>query len=178
MKNQRFVTTFSLLMSIALFGFGYVQTSAGYFQSPAVFFQPISGDSQTTTETKTKITQDILKKSFTGKNVGFIVGPPDKKPNPLLLRLKIVKGGSSPKISLNGTDYELGELIQKLQSVFKEREENGFFIEGTKVIDKRVTLAASKTDINFYNKENIYVEDFERLVDELQKEGIDQIYVR
>ncbi|MGI8556054.1 MAG: hypothetical protein ACR2LT_06835, partial [Pyrinomonadaceae bacterium] len=153
-----------------------VQSSAGYFQSRAVFFQPNAGDFKTTRETKTKITRDILKKSLAGKNVQFIENS-DKEPNPLLLKLKIVQGGSSPKISLNGTPYEFDELVQKLQTVFKERAENKMFQEGTNVVDKRVTLAASRTDINFYNKENVYVEDFERLIDELQKEGIDQIYV-
>jgi hypothetical protein len=95
--------------------------------------------------------------------------------------IKIVGSGADGKTplmaTLNGEKKEVGELITGLRTIFKYREDKGIFQEGKNEVDKRVNIAAGDADIEMYNKENIYVEDVERLIDELQKAGIDQIYV-
>ncbi len=173
MKNHHLVTIFPILISIVLFGFGCAspQTNSNNAQPAA-------------TETKlTIVTKDNLKARLAGKNVQFIEKISDKeKPNPLFLMIKIVGSGAdgkSPlKVTLNNEAKQgVSELVTKLGSIFKMRVDQGVFLEGKNEVDKRVNIAASETDIAFYNKENIYVEDFEKLIDDLHKAEIDQIYV-
>jgi hypothetical protein len=42
-------------------------------------------------------------------------------------------------------------------------------------VEKEILLMASDADIKFYNSHNINVEDFEKWIDDLRKEGVDQI---
>lgn len=173
MKNRHLVTIFPLLLAIVSFGFG---CSAA---------QPNSSNAKPiATETKTtKVTKDNLKARLAGKNVQFIEKLPDNdKPNPLFLMIKIVGSGADGKSPLMATlnsqaKQGVSELVTKLNSIFKMRADQGVFMEGKNEVDKRVNIAANETDIAFYNKENIYVEDFEKLMDDLHKAGIDQISV-
>ncbi len=151
----------------------------------------------------TKITKDVLRERLNGKSVDFIgVSPsPDtsnpgeinnlpeltiKKddaypygfPNPLLLRIKIIKGyKDSIRANLNSEEYDLEGLTSKLNSIFKDRETNGVFREGTNDVEKRITLAAGDNDIADYEKDGITVEDFERLIDDLHEKRIEEISV-
>ena len=61
------------------------------------------------------------------------------------------------------------------ERVFRLREENAVFIEGTNEVYKKITLPAYQKTIDEYNSKNIFVEDFEKLVDDLRNEGFDQI---
>lgn len=161
-------------MAIVLSGFGCASAQPGSNNAKAA-----------ATETKpapTKVTKDILKARLAGKKVQFIETRSDnERPNPLFLMIKIVGSGADGKTplmaTLNGEKKEVGELITGLRTIFKYREDKGIFQEGKNEVDKRVNIAAGDADIEMYNKENIYVEDVERLIDELQKAGIDQIYV-
>lgn len=160
-------------MAIVLPGFGCASA------------QPGSNNAQPkATETKTtKVTKDNLKARLTGKNVQFIETRPDnEKPNPLFLLIKIVGSGADGKTPLtttlnNGAKQEVSDMVKQLRSIFKSREDHGVFLEGKNEVDKRVTIAAGESDIAYFNKENIYLEDFEKLIDELQKAGIDQISI-
>ncbi len=160
-------------MAIVLPGFGCASA------------QPGSNNAQPkATETKTtKVTKDNLKARLTGKNVQFIETRPDnEKPNPLFLLIKIVGGGADGKTPLTTTlnnepKQEVSDLVKQLRSIFKSREDQGVFLEGKNEVDKRVTIAAGESDIANFDKEKIYVEDFEKLIDELQKSGIDQISI-
>lgn len=151
----------------------------------------------------TKITKDVLRERLSGKSVDFIetspcdqpttirgnsgipepviktAAPfPCEKPNPLWLYVKIIKGyRDSFKASLNMDEYDLEGLTGKLNSIFKDRETNGVYREGTNEVEKGIRLAARDQDITGYQENNVTVEDFERLIDDLHKAGIDQISV-
>jgi TonB family protein len=152
----------------------------------------------------TKITKDVLRERLKGKSVDFIetpppcdeptmggnsdvpepvikkaVGFPCDKPNPLWLRIKIIKSyKDSFKAQLNVfEEYDLDGLTSKLNSIFKDRETNGVYREDTNEVEKGIRLAASDGDIADYERNDISVEDFERLIDDLHKAGIDQISV-
>lgn len=85
--------------------------------------------------------------------------------------LKLAPKGGAYQFSLNNVQLQnVDDLISRLRSIFKQREEN-------RIIAKEVTLAASREDIEFYGTNRIFVEDFESLVDDLKKAGIDQIDV-
>lgn len=138
------------------------------------------------TETKsTKVTKDILKARLAGKNVQFIEELAyNEKPDPLFLEVQIVRSGpdgdvDSPlQVKLNTEDKEtISELSVRLNSIFKMRAEKGMFVEGKDEVGKRVDITVSESQIARYNKENIYVEDFERLIDDLHNQRIDQIAV-
>lgn len=174
MRKNHLLTIFTLLMAIVLSGYGCASAQPGSNNAKAA-----------ATETKpapTKVTKDNLKARLAGKKVQFIETRSDnERPNPLFLMIKIVGSGADGKTplmaTLNGEKKEVGELITGLRTIFKYREDKGIFQEGKNEVDKRVNIAAGDADIEMYNKENIYVEDVERLIDELQKAGIDQIYV-
>jgi len=173
MKNRNFVTIFLLLITIIAFGFGCASA------------QPDSKNAQpkATVSKTTKITKEILKTNLTGKNVQFVEKLSDnEKPNPLFLSIKVVGSGADGKSPLMATlnseaKQGVSELVTQLRSIFKMRADQGVFLEGKNEVDKRVNIPASEADIAFYNKENIYVEDFEKLIDDLHKAEIDQISV-
>lgn len=161
-------------MAIVLTGFGCASAQPGSNNA-----KPAATE---TKPTPTKVTKDNLKARLAGKKVQFIEKLPDiPKPNPLFLSIKIVGSGADGKTplmaTLNGEKKGISELITQLRAIFKYREDNGIFQQGKNEVDKRVTIAAGDGDIAFFNKENIYLEDFEKLIDELQKAGVDQISV-
>ncbi|MBX7056013.1 MAG: hypothetical protein K1X36_13755 [Pyrinomonadaceae bacterium] len=173
MRYQQHLRIFPLLIAVVLFGF-----ACSSAQPEVKNTQPAKPEPKLT-----KISKDALKARLAGKKVQFIEkAPENERPNPLFLMIKIVGSGASgnkaPMVKLNGENgQETSKLVDQLRSIFKMREDQGVFIEGKNEVDKRVNIAAGDADIEMYNKENIYVEDFERLIDDLQKSGIDQIYV-
>ena len=66
--------------------------------------------------------------------------------NPLILIPRLDKDG---KVMLNGEDMEMisdtKKLVDTLVKIFKERESNGVFREGTNEIEKAVFLKVSKS---------------------------------
>ncbi len=74
----------------------------------------------------------------------------DVKPNPLWLVVTVAADG---KLSLNtepaGTTSNTVPLTNRLQQVFREREVNGIFREGTNEIEKSVTIAMPMSDRKF-----------------------------
>lgn len=173
MKDRNLATILPLLMAVVSISFGCASAQPGSNNAkPAA------------TETKTtKVTKENLKTRLAGKNVQFIEKLPDtEKPNPLFLMIKIVGSGADGKTALraalnNGEKQEASDLVKQLRSIFKDREDHGVFLEGKNEVDKRLNIAAGERDIAFYNKESIYVEDFEKLIVELQKAGMDQISI-
>ena len=170
MKKEQLTTTIAVLLLIFSVGFG-----CSYIR--ALKQEGNQNDHEPSIETNTKITKDILRERLSRKNVNFIETSMSGKPNPLTLMIKILSGGSNLKVRLNQEDHEFDGLVSTLNMIFKDREGNGVFREGTNEIDKRISLAASDADIAFYENNNIVVEDFEKLIDDLRKEGIYQISV-
>jgi hypothetical protein len=167
---------YSILMFAFLIGVFSVSSGCNYFQSAK--FSEKSKLPEKTEEIFTKITKDVLKERLGKKGIETIpIRSADKilKPNPLTLNVKFVNGGVSPKLKLNNEEYEFDELVKKLYAIFKERENYGVFREGTNEIEKEISLGASDGEIAYYDSNRIYVEDFEKLVDNLRKAGIDQI---
>lgn len=140
------------------------------------FLKP-DGNGEMTEEPKTTvITKDILKERLGAKGIKAASNfrLPDGKPNPLTLHLKFLTQNNN--FQLNQENYEsFGELANKLREIFRQREENGIFIEGTNETYKKITLPAYERDVAEYNSKNIFVEDFEKLVVDLQKGGFNQI---
>lgn len=176
MKNRHLLTIFPLLMTVVLFGFACKSV-----QSDTRDYQP-----KETEKTLTKVTKENLKSRLAGKDVKFIDErselPEIIKPNPYFLFIKLVRGGAagkSPlKVTLNREDEQgVDELVTLLRSIFSSREENGVFQDETNEIEKRINIAAGDDHIKFYNDQNIYVEDFEKLIDDLHEAGIDKLYI-
>lgn len=131
-------------------------------------------------KTNSSADQDTLKKSrdkddIRKDDIRDVQEYIPKGPNPLYLGLRFLEPGDTPKTRLNNEDYKYDELIKTLKSVFAEREKNGVFKNGTNEVEKEITLMATDADIDFYNSHNINVEWFENWVDNLRKEGIEQI---
>lgn len=146
--------------------------------------------------TKTVITKEILRERMTARLIKMT--EPNKKPNsantpadakkvdlsedltsnlkpnPLTLQLRFLSGNNDFLLN-NEPKKNFGELANLLREVFKERENSGIFIEGTNEIYKKITLPAYQNLIDEYNSKNIFVEDFEKLVDDLRNAGFDQI---
>jgi TonB family protein len=126
------------------------------------------------TETRTKITKITLKERLGNKGIETVSAPSNAKPNPLTLHLKFSK--SNTDFNLNREEFEnFGALVNTLNEVFREREATGVLIEGTNEVYKRITLPADDDYIADCNAKGIYIEDFEKLVDNLRKESFDQI---
>jgi TonB family protein len=122
---------------------------------------------------KTAITKEILSERLTARLVKKADKAPEK-PNPLTHQLRF--SNSKNDFLLNREYFEnFGKLTNSLKEIFKEREYNGVFIEGTNEVAKKITLPAYQKTIDEYNSKNITVEDFEKLVDDLRNEGFDQI---
>ncbi len=122
----------------------------------------------------TAITKNILKERLTVRLVSIAPPVQNEKPNPLTLQLRFLTNNNNFLLNSEGFDG-FGELANKLGEVFKLREENGVFIEGTNEVYKKITLPAYQKTIDEYNSKNITVEDFEKLVDDLRNEGFNQI---
>lgn len=134
-------------------------------------------DGEGAKETKTQITKEVLTERLTKKGVKIADSSQNLKPSPNYLLIKMVRAYAPPKLKLNDTELDFPELVMKLNKIFIEREKNGVFVEGTNEGYKRINLSATDSDISFYNKENVSVEDFEKLVDDLRREKFDQIYL-
>ena len=65
-----------------------------------------------------------------------------QKPNPLMLVAALQKDG---KIKLNNEDNTLDSLKARLAEVFRNRQENGVFREGTNETEKTVTIKAFRS---------------------------------
>lgn len=123
---------------------------------------------------KTEITKDVLSERLIKRLVKPAEKVTSEKPNPLMLQLRFADRNNN--FLLNRERFEnFGALANSLKQIFKEREENGVFREGTNEVYKTITLPAYETIIDEYNSKNITVEDFEKLVDDLRNEGFDQI---
>ncbi len=72
--------------------------------------------------------------------------PKDVKPNPLTL---VVSVGGDQKIKLNqeelGDTTDASNLTNKLSQIFKDRESNGVYKEGTNEIEKTVFVKAPRS---------------------------------
>ena len=150
-----------------------------------------------------KITKGVLRQRLSGKNIDFIeTSPCDEpisgdsgniseprpiktvsliscdKPNPLTLDIKITKSyRDSFKAQLNKEELDFDGLAAKLNSIFKDRETNGVFRDGSNEIEKRIQLMATDDDLSYYERNNITVGDFERLIDDLREKGITDIAI-
>lgn len=194
MKNNKMIGNFIVLAVIITVGFGckYLKLN----KSGETTEEP-----KTTEELrKTEITKDILTERLVAKGVKVTAETPNRKsnpptlpedlkkveireddatsgkPNPLMLQLRFATGNNNFLLN-NELQKSFGELASHLREIFKTREDNGIFIEGTNEIYKRITLSAYQKDIDDYKSKGIFVEDFEKLVDDLQNEGFDQIEI-
>ena len=71
------------------------------------------------------------------------------RPNPLTLVANYCIGGS--QVCLNNEKYEdVGDLTKKLSEIFRLREENGVFREGSNEIEKTVFLKLGKSERKYY----------------------------
>lgn len=123
---------------------------------------------------RTVITKDVLNERLTTRLVKKADVWSNEKPNPLTLQVKFAN--RNDEFLLNQSNFEsFGKLADALKEIFKDREVNGVFIEGTNEVYKKITLPAYQKTIDEYNSKNITVEDFEKLVDDLRNEGFDQI---
>ena len=124
--------------------------------------------------TRTEITKEALKERLGAKGVKLASPAPRDKPNPLSLYVRFSTRNND--FLLNAEHYEyFAAMANTLREVFKEREINGVFIEGTNLVYKTITLPAYQSLIDDYKAKGIFVEDFEKLVDDLQREGFSQI---
>jgi len=64
------------------------------------------------------------------------------KPNPLYLAVAFLKSGG---VKLNGESHTLTSLTTQLRNIFKDREDNGVYAEGTNDVDKTIFLSPSPT---------------------------------
>jgi len=71
----------------------------------------------------------------------------DVKPNPLTLVINIDK--NTKKVTLNnseaGDTSDPSNLTAKLQEIFKQREQNGVFREGTNEVEKTIFIKSSQS---------------------------------
>lgn len=63
-------------------------------------------------------------------------------PNPLYLGLGFQNNG---KVKLNGEPHTLASATSQLRKIFKDREDNGVYVEGTNEVEKAVFLTPSPT---------------------------------
>lgn len=123
---------------------------------------------------RTVITKDVLSERLTARFVTKADVRSSEKPNPLTLQIRFGTQNSNFILNQKGFD-NFGKMAESLKQIFKDREQNGVFIEGTNKIYRKLTLPAYQKTIDEYNLKNITVEDFEKLVDDLRNEGFDQI---
>lgn len=71
----------------------------------------------------------------------------DGKPNPLTL---VLRASKTSGLSINNEPTSESDLGERLGNIFKDREANGVFREGTNEIEKSVWLQIDATDIENY----------------------------
>jgi len=168
MKINSSVTTIVILLIVLSVGSG-----CQYFPASTAAKIPVP----TPTPTQTIITKDILKERLGRKGVEMVPASDKQaplKPNPFTLHLRFSSSGNNFKLNQDEVE-SFGALVDKLKEIFRYREANGVFREGTNEIYKTIILPAYDDYITDYSAKNIYVEDFEKLVDDLRKEDITQI---
>lgn len=166
------------LLAIFLFGFGCNNAQTGKATEVSK-----ETNAKIPEPSNTKITRAVLKERLSMRGIEALpIETADKKeaaqpkpPNPLTLMLKFIGPGAAPKATLNGQEYAYADLIKTLKAIFAEREKSGVFKKGSNEVEKEILLMASDADIEFYNSRKIYVEDLEKWIDDLKKEGINQI---
>lgn len=122
----------------------------------------------------TVITKANLRQRLNARLVVNAVKLPPGKPNPLTLQLKFA--GSNKDFLLNQEHYDnFGALVNTLKKILEDREYNGLFEEGTNDIYQIITLPAFQSTIDDYNSKKIYVEDLEKLVDDLRIAGFQRL---
>ena len=194
MKNERLTTAIVIWLFIAAVGAGcsHLQT-----QKYAISGNELD-QSNPQLDPNAKITKDVLRQRLSGKNIDFIetslcnqpisgnggnISEPRllircDKPNPLTLEIRITKSyRDSFKARLNMEELDFDGLVSTLNSIFKQRETDGVFRDGSNEIEKRIQLGVTDGDIYYWEQNNITVGDFERLVDDLREKGIDEISV-
>lgn len=123
---------------------------------------------------KTVITKAVLSQRLTVRLVQTADKIKQEKPNPLTLQLGF--SNNNKDFLLNREYFEnFDSLATSLRNIFKERESNGVFVEGTNDIYEKITLPMYQSKIDEYNSKRISVEDFEKLVDDLRLQGFQQI---
>ncbi len=137
--------------------------------------QTAVSDPPKTPAAKTPLSKDVLTERLAKK--GVVVRPPRTadilKPNPLVLVIEF--DGSPDRFKLNREDYDsFPALLKILKDVRADREKNGVTREGTNEIEMTLTFALPAKKIEEYKAAGIVVEDFEKLIDELNKEGFDK----
>jgi biopolymer transport protein ExbD len=88
---------------------------------------------------------------------------PLPRPNPLILFVRLDAAG---KIILNTNPVERSEFPAFLQNIFKQREKNGAFVEGTNEIEKTIILSPAP-DVKYG--------DVIKFIDELDEIGASQV---
>jgi TonB family protein len=171
MQIYKLTTNILILTLVFSVGFGCKYLSAGKITGKTTAVPTPTPAQQTV------IKKDVLKQRLAAKGIETVPAPDGSgplKPNPVTLHLRFA--GSNSKFKLNQEEYgSFGELVGKLKEIFKDREAKGIFREGTNEVYQTITLPAYDEYIAEYNAQNIFVEDFEKLVDDLHKEDITEI---
>jgi len=162
MQNKKTTEYFIVLTIVFMVGFG-----CKFIDSNKIGEKP--------EEPKTTyITKEILQERLGAKDIEIAPDISKGKPNPLTLNLKF--SNQNNNFLLNREYFDnFSALANQLREIFRQRENNGIFIEGTNEIYKKITLPAYESYIEEYNSQGIFVEDFEKLVDDLRNEGFDQL---
>ena len=172
MQIHRSATNILILALVFSVGFG-----CNYFSTDRMTGKTKAAPTETPAPAQTVIKKDVLQRRLAAKGIETVPPPAGSgplKPNPMTLHLRFA--GSNTKFRLNQEGYgSFGELVDKLKEIFKDREATGVFREGTNEVYKTITLPAYDDYIAEYNAQNIFVEDFEKLVDDLRKEDITEI---
>lgn len=171
---QIYKSTTNILILLIVFSFGF---GCKYLSTDKIGGKTTAAPTETPVPAQTVIKKDILKQRLGSKGIETIPARDSSaplKPNPFTLHLRF--GASNSTFKLNQEEYgSFGELVNKLKEIFKYRESNGVFAEGTNEVYKVIILPAYDDYIADYNAKNIFIEDFEKLVDDLRKVDITQI---
>ncbi len=126
---------------------------------------------------KTVLTETVLRDRLTAKGVTVDNEKTPGKLSPLELRLGFNRSNSS--YVLNDESFEsLTALRAKLMDIRTDRESSGIFNEGTNDTAMKLTLLAQPSELQSYSSKGIFVEDFEKLVDDMKIEKFNQIELR
>lgn len=160
MKN-----TFSFFFALAListFGFG------------CKFFNFGEKAEKVEIPRQTVVTKEILSERLAAKGIKITEPVPLDKPFPLTLNVTF--STRKDNFLINREPYDdFAAMARQLDLIFKYREDDPVFIEGSNEIYKKITLPVYTSNLEEYTSKQIFVEDFEKLVDDLRNEGLDQI---
>jgi TonB family protein len=123
---------------------------------------------------KTAITRERLLERLSKKGVKQEATRSTQNSNINALFLEF--DGANNRFKLNRDSLgPFSALLAKLIEIRRDRESRGLFAEGTNEVYKKITFPASPELIGEYNADGIFIEDFEKLVDDLKKDGFDQL---